>query len=180
MNLTDTNTMLIWIGQNDPAKYDGPGWKLQMENLTARYKTARPDMQFILVSSYDTGNSRLADYSQDLYEISQDDSSVLFLNLYQQAGPFSSIDGNYLSDHVHPNLAGDVYFPTQLEGLIETPARMSELPEPNAVMGGAGRICGHVDASTAAETGMRGSRRGGCGWTGRMMVHRRGCGWCVR
>jgi len=134
VNLTDTNMMMIWIGQNDPGKYDGAGWKTQMQSLIARYKAARPGMQFILVSSYDTGNSRLADYAQDLYDISQTDSSVLFLNLYEQAGSFSQIDSNYLVDHVHPNLAGDTYFPAQLESLIESAATMSQVPEPSSGM----------------------------------------------
>ncbi|MCU1274291.1 MAG: hypothetical protein JWO48_1722 [Bryobacterales bacterium] len=103
-----------------------------MRQLVARYKAAKTGMKFVLVSTYDTGNPRLADYAQALYNISQTDSSVLFLNLYQQAGEYPFLDANYLVDHVHPNAAGNPYFADQTEALLELAA--SNVPEPSGMV----------------------------------------------
>ena len=81
----------------------------------------------------------MADYAQALYDISQTDSSVLFLNLYQKAGDFAFLDANYLADHVHENAAGNPYFADQTNALLEMAA--ANVPEPS---GAALLICGLV------------------------------------
>ena len=127
--MTDTNLAYIWIGQNNPAGYDGPQFKARMQLLISKYKAIRPDMQFVLVSTYDTGGPKLADFAQAEYEISQSDPSVLFLNLYKAAGSFSFLDSNYLSDHTHPNLSGDTYFANLTQSLLASAdAQAPKLP----------------------------------------------------
>jgi hypothetical protein len=118
VQMTDTNMAYIWIGQNNVLKYDGAQFKSRMQTLIAKYKTARPDMKFVLISTYDTGDARLADYAQSLYEISQIDPATVFLNLYKSAGSYSFLDSNYLADHVHPNAAGNTYFANQTQYLL--------------------------------------------------------------
>jgi hypothetical protein len=117
---TDTNMAYIWVGQNNVSTYDGPTFKSKMLQLISQYKAARPNMKFVLVSTYDTGSPVLADYAQDLYDISQSDPSVLFLNLYKSAGSFSYLDSTYLADHIHENAAGDVYMANQIAELLQT------------------------------------------------------------
>ena len=99
-----------------------------MRQIIARYKAAKPGMQFVLVSTYDTGSPLLADYAAALYDIAQTDSSTLFLNLYQSAGDYAFLDANYLVDHVHENAAGNIYFADQTESLLEMAA--ANVPEP--------------------------------------------------
>ena len=129
---TDSNMALIWLGQNDTGKYQPAQWKQRMEQLIARYKTARPDMDFILVSTYDTGSPILAGYSQALHEIAQSDPDVLFLNLHEAAGDFAFLNGNYLSDGVHPSVAGLTYFAEKTQELLELAE--SRVPEPGGIL----------------------------------------------
>jgi hypothetical protein len=131
---TDSNMALIWLGQNDSSRYQPAVWKQKVEQLVARYKAARPDMDFVLVSSYDTGAPNLAGYAQALHEIAQSDPDVLFLNLYEAAGEFSFLDANYLADHIHPNVSGLTYFAQKTQELLELAE--SQVPEPGAVVGG--------------------------------------------
>jgi hypothetical protein len=116
--MTDTNMAYIWIGQNNPQGYTGAQFKARMQLLISKYKAIRPDMQFVLVSTYDTGGAVQSDFAQAEYDISQSDPSVLFLNLYKSAGSFSFLDANYLSDHIHPNIPGDTYFANQVQSLL--------------------------------------------------------------
>src|SRR5439155_3275761 len=118
IQMTDTNMAYIWVGQNDVGKYTGAQFKTRMQLLLSKYKAVRPDMKFVLLSTYDTGSPTLADYAQDLYDISQTDPSVVFLNLYKASGDYAFLDANYLSDHVHPNLAGDTYFANKTQTLL--------------------------------------------------------------
>jgi hypothetical protein len=74
----------------------------------------------VLISTYDTGSPRLADYAQDLYDISQSDPSTLFLNLYKAAGNFSFLDSTFLIDHVHENDAGKTYMANETRILLES------------------------------------------------------------
>jgi hypothetical protein len=128
LNFTDSNIAYIWLGQNDPGKYDPAQWKTKMVSLVDRYEAAKPGMKFVLVSTYDTGDPTLAGYAQDLYDISQTDPNVLFLNLYESAGTYNFLDANYLLDHVHENAAGLTYFADQTQSLLAMAA--SQAPEP--------------------------------------------------
>src|SRR4051794_21960300 len=91
-----------------------------MQALISRYEAAKPGMQFVLDSPYDTSNPRLEEYAQDLYEIAEaDPQNLLFLNLYAMAGSFPHLDANYLIDHVHENAAGNLYMAEQVDRLLE-------------------------------------------------------------
>jgi hypothetical protein len=138
---TDSNMALIWLGQNDSGKYTPAQWKQKVQQLIGRYKTARPDMDFVLVSTYDTHAdptmpNDLAGYAQALYEIAQSDPDVLFLNLFKAAGDFSFLNANYLEDHVHPSLAGIDYFAGKTQELLALAD--TQVPEPGALAGSAG------------------------------------------
>lgn len=132
---TQTNIAYIWLGQNDVSEYDGAAWKVKMQDLINRYEADDPGIQFVLVSSYDTGSPTLADYANDLYQLSQENSNVLFLNLYQAAGSFSMLDANYLEDHIHPNAAGNAYFSALSNTLLEDAAGAAAAPEPATLAG---------------------------------------------
>jgi hypothetical protein len=144
LNLTDTNMAYIWLGQNDAGKYDPVEWKTKMESLISAYKAAKPDMRFVLVSTYDTGNSNLAGYADDLYQIAQSDPSVFYINLFDTAGPFPYLDANYLSDHVHENVAGLTYFADLTNAILEQAAAQvageaavpsaASIPEPTGML----------------------------------------------
>ena len=118
VQMTDTNMLYIWIGQNNPQGYTGSQFQSRMQLLISKYRAIRPDMKFVLVSTYDTNSPVQADFAQAEYNISQSDSSVLFLNLYEAAGSFSSLDSNYLADHIHPNAAGNTYFANLTQSLL--------------------------------------------------------------
>jgi hypothetical protein len=122
INLTDSNTLYVWIGQNGSGSVTPGQYMTKMQTLIARYKAAKPDMRFILVSTYDTGNPNLAGYADDLYDIAQSDPSVFFMNVYGTAGPFPYLDANYLSDHVHETALGGVYFADLTNAILEQAA----------------------------------------------------------
>ena len=128
LEYTDSDVALIWLGQNH-GNIDKQTYKSKMLTLVDRYKTARPGMQFALVSTYDTGSAVLSEFADALHEIAQDDPSVLFLNLYKEAGTFQFLDQTYLSDHVHPTPEGSRYMADTLWGLIDS-AAASNVPEP--------------------------------------------------
>jgi lysophospholipase L1-like esterase len=136
---TDSNIAFIWLGQNDPGKYQAAAWKQKMEELISRYKAARPGMEFVLVATYDTGSPTLAGYSAALDEIAQSDPDVLFLNLYRAAGDFSFLNPKYLLDGVHPNPAGFEYIAGKTQELLELAD--AQVPEPGAVAGGMLAFC---------------------------------------
>jgi hypothetical protein len=129
---TDSNMALVWLGQNDAGNYQPAQWKQKVEQLIARYQSARPDMQFVLVSSYDTGSTTLKGYSQVLHEIAQSNPDVLFLNLHEAAGNFAFLNANYLADGVHPNLSGLDYFAGKTQGLLALAE--AQVPEPGVVV----------------------------------------------
>jgi hypothetical protein len=129
IQMTDTNMLYIWVGQNNPHNYTGPQFQARMQTLISDYKAIRPDMKFVLVSTYDTNAPVQADFAQAEYNIAQSDSSVLFLNMYEAAGSFSYLDSNYLVDHIHPNVAGDTYFANLSESLLSmADAQAPKLP----------------------------------------------------
>lgn len=138
---TGTNVLFAWIGQNDPGFSDAPTWKNKVLQLMSRYRAANPDMKFVLVASYDTGNPLLGDYAHILRDISQSDPDVLFLNVYKAGGTFDTLwdpahpETSYLSDGVHPSLAGVNYFGALSQTLMEQ-AAAAPAPEPG--IGGAG------------------------------------------
>jgi MYXO-CTERM domain-containing protein len=138
---TDSNTAFIWLGQNDMGPDSPAVWKAKMQQLISRYKTARPDMDFVLVSTFDTDPDPsdgilAAGYARVLHEIAQSDPDVLFLNLYRAAGDFSFLNANYLEDGVHPSLAGLDYFAGITQDLLALAD--SQVPEPTgAVAAGA-------------------------------------------
>ena len=142
--MTDTNMLYIWIGQNDTSFYTPAQYETQMKTLIADYKQINPNMKFVLVAPYDTGSPTLAAFAQDFYDISQTDSSVLFLNMYEAAGSFSYLNANYLADSVHPNDAGGVYFANLSQTLLADAASMAvKLP-------GDANLDGVVDSSDFA------------------------------
>jgi hypothetical protein len=122
INLTDSNMLYVWIGQNGSTSVQPAQFMTQMQTLIARYKAAKPDMRFVLVSSYDTGSPYLAGYADDLYQIAQTDPSVFFMNVYGTAGPFPYLDSHYLSDHVHETAAGAQYFADLTNDILEQAA----------------------------------------------------------
>jgi hypothetical protein len=141
INLTDTNTLYVWIGQNGAGDVTADQFMTQMQTLIARYKAAKPDMRFILVSTYDTGSPNLAGYADDLYQIAQSDPSVFFMNVYDTAGGFPYLDANYLSDHVHETPDGGVYFAELTNSILQAaaaevgpPAPAASIPEPAAAI----------------------------------------------
>jgi hypothetical protein len=122
INLTDSNMLYVWIGQNGSTTVQPAQFMTQMQTLIARYKAAKPDMRFVLVSTYDTGSPYLAGYADDLYQIAQSDPSVFFMNVYGTAGPFSYLDSHYLSDHVHETAAGAQYIADLTNNILEEAA----------------------------------------------------------
>lgn len=67
---------------------------------------------FLLLPPYDTnrGAAYHQGVSQVMYELSCEHSDVAFIDQYQVAGPFATLDALYLSDSVHPTEAGAAYF----------------------------------------------------------------------
>jgi hypothetical protein len=149
INLTDSNMLYVWIGQNGSTTVQPAQFMTQMQTLIARYKAAKPDMRFVLVSSYDTGSPYLAGYADDLYQIAQSDPSVFFMNVYGTAGPYPYLDSHYLSDHVHETAAGAQYIADLTNDILEQAAAQYAsgagiagaaavgVPEPAALMSGA-------------------------------------------
>ena len=133
LDFTDTNIAYIWLGANDAGFYTPAQWKPRVQALIARYKSLRPGIQFVLVSTYELGNTNYpAGYAQDLWEISQEDSSTVFLNLNKAAGSFAMLDALYLtSDHVHENDAGITYMAGKTNMLLELAAE--QVPEPGSL-----------------------------------------------
>jgi hypothetical protein len=142
VDATDTNTCMIWLGENDYATISAPAFKGRMLSLISRYRAARPDMKFILIPTYDTGSPVLADYAERMYEIAQSDPSVLFLNLYKAAGDFAFLDANYLEDHVHQNTAGEYYMANKTQELLDLAAARAPEPGTMTVLAMAGMFAG--------------------------------------
>lgn len=127
---TDSNIAYIWLGQN--GNFAADVYKTKIEQLIDRLKTARSDMQFVLVSTHDTGNAQLLGaYADALSEIAESRNDTLFLNLFESAGNYAYLNANYLSDHVHPSQAGQEYFAQTVWNLILTAD--ASVPEPGSL-----------------------------------------------
>lgn len=109
VNLYETDSIIIWLGQNDTPTYDGT-WITNLIALIQRWRAAVQaagrSFKCLLISPYDTGSATLANIATDMYTVAATYSDVSFLNLYALAGPFATIDSLYLGDHVHPNADG--------------------------------------------------------------------------
>ncbi len=118
--VTETNIAYIWLGGNDWIGDNDPidEWQGSMEQLLDRYKAAKPDLKFVLISTYDGGYSGTPRQAQALYEISAQRDDVVFLNLFELAGDFEFLNANYLADGVHQNEAGAEYFADLVWDLI--------------------------------------------------------------
>jgi hypothetical protein len=142
ISLTDSNTLYMWIGQNGAGSVTPAQFMTKMQTLIARYKAAKSDMKFILVSTYDTGSPNLAGYADDLYQIAQSDPSVFFMNVYGTAGGFPYLDANYLSDHVHETPDGGIYFADLTNAILQQAAAQvmgeappaASIPEPTGML----------------------------------------------
>ena len=128
LNFSDTNIAYIWIGQNGSGETSPAAYEVKVQRLLARYRSVKPGIQFVLVSTYDTGGPNLAGYADALNDIAQQSTDVLFLNLFQMAGSFATLDANYLQDHVHENAAGSVYMAQNTATLLHEAAAL--VPEP--------------------------------------------------
>jgi len=123
LNATETNIAYIWLGANDPID----GWKESMEQLLDRYKAAKPDLRFLLISTYDLGKSKYPMMAEYLYEITSQRDDALFLNLFEVAGSYDFfLANNYLGDGVHQNAAGAAYLADLLWDLITDAGRQRD------------------------------------------------------
>ena len=131
---TETDTALLFLGQNDYFGIDAATWEAEMRALVNRLDSGDPDLDFILVSSYDTEFSDanvLGAYAEALNRIATDRDDALFVNLFEAAGSASFINSNgYLRDGVHPSDSGNVYFVGLANDIISQAAANRVIPEP--------------------------------------------------
>ena len=135
---TDTDTALIFLGQNDYFSIEAAAWERDMRELIGRLDAADPDLEYILVASYDTEFSSedvLGQYADALDRIATDRDDALFINLFEAAGTATFInESGFLRDGVHPSDSGSVYFVDTATELIELAAANRVIPEPGTAM----------------------------------------------
>ena len=158
IDYTDTDIVLVWLGENDIFDLDAEAWKSEYETLIERIDAAAGgDVDFVLVSSYDTIReseepflqANLAEYAEVLSEITEAREDTLFLNLYEDAGDFAALDAQGLllpdgGNPTHPTELGSVFFVGRTLGLAAQ--AQAAIPEPTtaaiaglALLGLAGR-----------------------------------------
>jgi lysophospholipase L1-like esterase len=139
ITLTQSNIAFVSIGANDLGSDNAATFAVRLQQLIDRYRTADPTMKFVFLATYDlnrpqntepNGQLEQQAFNEDMYEMSQDNSGVLFLDLYDKAENWSVLNSEYLGDGTHPNAAGQTYFADQEWNLLEQAA---QTPEPTGV-----------------------------------------------
>jgi lysophospholipase L1-like esterase len=124
--LRNPNTLFLQIGANDAASHvPKEVYETNVRGILSRFYQAylsnggnEPEFHVVLVSNYDLGTTRTAflnDYATTLEAIATNppaglDGRVATLNMFrivnEKHGPHAAWQAGYLSDGVHPNLAG--------------------------------------------------------------------------
>jgi lysophospholipase L1-like esterase len=103
------DTAFIMLGQNDQNFYTPAQFEANMRAFVNRLKAGKPDMDICLISSYDSGTTRLAEYAAIEEKIAAE-QGIGFINLFSLGGPYSTFTTNgYLDDGTHFNAAGGQY-----------------------------------------------------------------------
>lgn len=124
--------LILWLGQNQAAAEAtelvqgvNTSFKANLRAVIARHNAAvtalgMPLPRWLLVSQYKTGYSQEVHelMAQTMYEVSQSDPMVSFLNLYEMAGAQSFDSATYTSDGIHPNYAGSFYLASLMDGAM--------------------------------------------------------------
>ncbi len=147
---SEVDTVYIWIGQNDLTD----NWKQRVADLLDRYRAAKPGIDFVVVSSYQTGDGSKLDFMADaLWELTQESDDTLFINLFDAVGGMDADLAAYLKDGVHPNDDGDNFFAQTVWNLIEASAAAT-VPEPGCLLlllSTGGLICLRRKCSASAK-----------------------------
>ena len=140
ITLTQSNIAFVAIGANDLGIDSSATFATHLQELIDRYRSVDPSMKFVFLASYDLNHPELTEqngqlrqqaFNQDMYDLSQDNSGVLFLDLYDKAENWSTLNSQYLVDGTHPNATGQTYFADQEWDLIEQAA--AQTPEPTGL-----------------------------------------------
>lgn len=117
VRMNNTNTVLIWTGEND-GNIDTT-WRDNVLTLISMWRTAIQANGgvplFLLITQYETVSSTTAAdiVAMSNYQraISQAYPDVCWYGLGMEAGSFAFLDGaGYLADQVHPSNSGALYF----------------------------------------------------------------------
>lgn len=115
--------LILWLGQNQTIVESnelshgvGTTFKADLTAVMARHNAViaslgAPPPRWLLVSQYKTKYPALVHQTiaRSMYELSQADATVSFLNLYELAGGEAFDNAAYTTDGVHPNSAGSLY-----------------------------------------------------------------------
>lgn len=120
VSFSGIDTVYLFIGQNDSSVTKAQ-YKAWMNTIIDRFRTANPNMQFVLCSMYQSdpatywttdANRTPESFADALYEITLDRADYcLFLNVwaatkYGSTSPtinYNFLRKNYLSDDIHPS-----------------------------------------------------------------------------
>ncbi len=157
LNLTDSDVALVALGTNGMGIESKGEFKANLQTLIDRYRSAKPDMKFILMTTYDVVDpaagantvTQQQEYNQDMYELAMSNPGVMFLNQYDATPDWTTLNaGGYFADGRHPSDLGIDYF-AGVQWNLMTQAAAASVPEP----GTAGA------AILLAGMAMRGRRR---------------------
>lgn len=141
VTLTDSNVALVAIGVNGLGVESSADFKTNLQALIDRYRAARPDMKFVLMTTYDIVNpsqtfntpQQQMDYNQDMLDVARGNAGVMFMNEYGATPDWATLNSSgLLADGTHPNDAGADYFANAQWGLLSQAAAAST-PEPGTV-----------------------------------------------
>ncbi|MCC6908306.1 MAG: SGNH/GDSL hydrolase family protein [Phycisphaerales bacterium] len=164
MRATETNLVIIKLGQNDAGGWPLPRseFKANIEVIIEKYTAAcAPGVRFLLVSTWETASrgAALAEYADAMFEIAAaDPARIAFCDLFRyvrdELGPWDAWHETYLRDGIHANNAGDDLFGSYLWTMINTrddPVARSLNPLLNHEYMLTGAIIGDLDGDRKAE-----------------------------
>lgn len=105
------DTLLIWLGAN------AAGTVEEYQTLFDRCKVYNPDLQLVLVPTYQIGadpwtspRADLATNRDNMIQVASDNGdAACVINLYDAAAHIRLLEYKYIADHVHPTGAGTTY-----------------------------------------------------------------------
>lgn len=131
LNVVPIDVVMIQLGANGQGIGSKANYKAAMQSLMADMLAARPTLNFILLSTYESNsnaNTALSEYADALYEIADAEGPaghVLFVNMFREAGQYNVLyyggaNATYLSDGVHPKPPqGNWYFWQVINGILK-------------------------------------------------------------
>ena len=109
LTLLDSNVYMIMLGQNDGV-FTNAQWRSQLVSLCDRLLAAAPDARIVLISSYNSGNTALRGFNQQMYSVAMQ-YGYGYVNLYEFGGnrQFYADNGYLDLDGLHFSVSGGNY-----------------------------------------------------------------------